>query len=149
VRCYKARRLFSPYIDGVLTKAEMEQVESHLKMCKACSAYFEEMLSVHNEFAHLTRFVAPSGFATRVMANIEAKDNERLPIFNMLTMFIKVALIVLTIIVGTRLGSMLGTSLAMQKSNIEEALSLDTLKAVQPHSIGAAYLAMVEGGNEK
>jgi anti-sigma factor RsiW len=149
MRCSKARRLLSPYIDKELTKAEAELFDAHVRDCIKCRTRLEEMQAMHDTFSYMEGLNAPLGFATRVMANIKEKRTKRLSLFPVLSRLIEVAVVILVIIIGTRVGSLLGTAFTGQKTSIASSLSLDTFEAVQPNSIGGAYLAMMEGQNEK
>jgi len=40
---FKIKRLLSAYIDGEISSREKEQVEAHLKKCRACSRHLEEL----------------------------------------------------------------------------------------------------------
>jgi anti-sigma factor RsiW len=149
MRCSKAKKLFSPYIDRALTKAEAELFDAHIRDCNECRSRLEEMKVLHNAFSSMERLNAPYGFTTRVMANINEKRAKRWSLFPVLGMVIEAAVVVLVIMIGTRAGSFLGTAFTGQKTSIASSLSLDTFEAVQPNSIGGAYLAMMEGQNEK
>ncbi len=149
MRCSKARKLLSPYIDKELTKAEAELFDVHVRNCIKCRTMLEEIQAIHHTFSSMESLSAPLGFATRVMAHVQEKKTRRLSLFPVLGRLIEVAVVILMIIIGTRVGGLLGTAFTGQKTSITSSLSLDTFEAVQPNSIGGAYMAMMEGNNEK
>ncbi len=149
MRCSRAKKLFSPYIDKALTKAETELFDAHIRDCKKCRTMLEEMQAIHNTFSSMERLNAPYAFTTRVMATIDEKRTKRLSLFPVLSRLIEAAVVILVIIIGSRAGSLLGKTFAGQKTTIVSSLSLDAFESVQPNSIGGAYIAMMEGNNEK
>ena len=40
MQCPKAKRLFSPYLDGAVTGAEMLGLQNHLSECAACDGEY-------------------------------------------------------------------------------------------------------------
>ena len=149
MRCSKARKLFSPYIDKMLTEYETEMFEAHIGNCTQCRSGLEQTLAVHTAFGSLEPLRAPYGFTTRVMAGTEEKRAERLSWFPVLGRLIEAAVVLVVIIIGARAGSFLGTAFNRQQTTIASSLSLDTFAAVQPDSVGGAYMIMMEGTNEK
>ncbi|MGB9735806.1 MAG: anti-sigma factor family protein [bacterium] len=149
MRCRKARALFSLYIDGALPPNKKEDLEAHIKQCSKCKNDLEDMLAIHESFRLVEHFKAPEGFATRVMAHIEERNLKGLSLFPVLTGVIEIGVIILTIIIGTRIGGIIGTAMTNPQQSITKTLSLETFDSIQPHSIGAAYIAMVEDNNEK
>ena len=149
MRCSKARKLLSPYIDKELTKAEAELFDAHVRDCITCRTRLEEMQVLHDSFSSMERIHAPLGFATRVMAQAEETKATRLSLFPVFTRLIEAGLVLTVILIGTRAGNFLGTAFNRHQTTIASSLSLDTFEAVQPNSIGGAYMAMMEGTNEK
>ena len=149
MRCSKARKLFSPYIDKTLTESETEMFEAHVRDCVQCRTRLEEMQALHDTFSSMERLIAPPGFATRVMARTQEDKAKRLSLFPVLGTLIEAAVVLVIIIIGTRAGSFLGTAFNRQQTTIASSLSLDTFAAVQPDSVGGAYMTMMEGTNEK
>jgi hypothetical protein len=43
LQCPQAKRLFSPYLDGVVTGTEMLAVQDHLSNCKACNQEYQAL----------------------------------------------------------------------------------------------------------
>ncbi|MCL4467451.1 MAG: zf-HC2 domain-containing protein [Deltaproteobacteria bacterium] len=149
MRCSKARKLFSPYIDKTLTESETEMFEAHIGACTQCRSGLEQTLAVHAAFGSLEPVRAPYGFATRVMTGLEEKREERWSLFPVLGRIIEAAVVLVIIIIGTRAGSFLGTALNRQQTTIASSLSLDTFASVQPDSVGGAYMTMMGVTNEK
>ncbi len=150
MRCSKARKLFSPYIDRALSRAELDGFEAHIKGCSECRTELERLQALHVRLSSLEPLHAPHGFTTRVMAAIaDRRSQPRWSPFSVLTWFAEAAVIALIIFIGARAGTFLGTAFTRPSTTIASTLSLDTFEAVQPGSIGGAYIAMMEGTNEK
>ena len=150
MRCKELEGLISPYIDNELSEEDRELFEAHLKECRECSAEYEEILAMHNAFAHSERFKAPYGFSTRVLANIESKDIGVWPWKPFFARLAGAVAILMIIGIGIGSGGFLGGSFSLQKTeNPASSLSLDTFSAAPPDSLGGVYLAMTERRDEK
>ena len=77
MKCSKAHKLISPYIDGELIERNRKPLEDHIKVCHKCRKEFEEGKELHNLFANTDKFKAPYGFHARVMANISSGEIRR------------------------------------------------------------------------
>ncbi|MCL4558535.1 MAG: zf-HC2 domain-containing protein [Deltaproteobacteria bacterium] len=149
MRCSKARKLLSPYIDDELTAVQKGLIESHIKDCVRCGSRLEALRGIQSSFARLERPAAPYGFATRVMSG-RAERQGSLPFLPpVFTRLMEAAVIAATILIGTKAGSFLGGAFTRQKTTIVSSLYLDNFESIQPRSIGGAYIAMVEGSDEK
>lgn len=149
MRCYKAKKLFSPYIDGDLSTDKKLELEVHIKQCEKCRTKLEQLIAIHESFNVIHHFKAPAGFATRVMAHIEERKLKKLSLSNVLIRVFETAVIILILIIGSHIGKIIETTIASSQPSIRTTLSLETFDAVQPNSIGGAYLAMLQGNNEK
>jgi anti-sigma factor RsiW len=150
MRCTKARRLISSYVDGEISKRERELLESHIKDCRACSKEVEKLRDVRGLFAHSERFSAPHGFSTRVLANVEANKTGGFQWIPLLKKFAGVIVVLVMISMGIISGGILGRSFSLQKAgNLVSSFSLDIFNATPPDSLGGVYLAMTEERNER
>jgi predicted anti-sigma-YlaC factor YlaD len=43
LRCPRAKRLFSPYLDGAVTGTEMLALQGHLSECEACKQEYQAL----------------------------------------------------------------------------------------------------------
>jgi hypothetical protein len=43
LRCFRAQRLFSPYLDGAVTGTEMLALQDHLSKCEACNREYQAL----------------------------------------------------------------------------------------------------------
>ncbi len=146
MRCSEARKLFSPYIDKELTKAETELLDSHIRDCTKCQIRLNEMYALHDTFGHMKRLNAPYGFATRVMSRAENESPRRsFSIFPIFVTLAETLIVIGIIVIGIKSGSFIGNTFINQKTSLVASLSLDTFEAVQPNSIGGAYIAMMDG----
>ncbi len=80
VDCRKMEQLISLYMDGELSRSEVEAVRSHLAVCAGCGQEYESMLQISSALHQFSMKVvpAPAGFASLVMQGIEA-DKKAIP----------------------------------------------------------------------
>jgi len=150
MKCSKAHKLISPYVDGELAERDMKTLEDHMKVCHKCRKEFEEGKELHNLLANADRFKAPYGFHTRVMANIssdKARGFSGIPVFARLA---EAVVIIVVIALGVLSGSFLIKGYMPDKAkDVMASLSLDVFDPVPPGSLGGVYLAMTEVRDEK
>jgi len=70
LRCPQAKRLFSPYLDGVVTGTEMLALQAHLSDCAACSAGYESLRQTQQLVASMPRPKAPADLGLRLRVAI-------------------------------------------------------------------------------
>ncbi len=150
MKCSKAHKLISPYIDGELPEQDMKPLEDHVKVCHKCRVEFEEGKELHNLFVSANKFNAPYGFHTRVMANISSgkiRESSQVPVFAKLA---EGFVIIVVIALGILSGSFLTKGYMPDKArDVMASLSLDVFATAPPGSLGGVYLAMTEVRNEK
>jgi anti-sigma factor RsiW len=150
MKCSKAHKLISSYIDGELPGRDIKTLEDHMKVCHKCRTEFEENRELHNLFADDYGFKAPYGFHTRIMADISSGKTRgitRIPVF---ARFAAAGVIILVIAFGILSGSFLIKGYMPDKArDVMASLSLDVFDPAPPGSLGGAYLAMTEVRNEK
>lgn len=150
MKCSKAHKLISPYVDGELAERDIESLEDHLKVCHKCRTEFEEGRVLHHLFANSDKFKAPYGFHTRVMANISSgkiRGSSKIPFF---VRFAEGFVIIVVIALGILSGSFLTKGYMPDKArDIMASLSLDVFDPAPPGSLGGVYLAMTEVRNDK
>jgi anti-sigma factor RsiW len=150
MRCTKAKKLISSYLDGELSKSERDVFESHIKQCEPCSKEFEALRDMHAMFARTERFNAPYGFSTRVMANLAGAQSKKRLFIPLFTKCGEALLIAVVVILGIASGDVLVKDIVPQNGqNVAAIFSLDAFDAASRDSVGGAYLAMMEGKNEK
>ena len=150
MKCPKAHKLISPYIDGELAEQDRRRLEDHMKVCLNCRTEFKESKELHNLFANADGFKAPYGFSTKVMANIAAEKTGGFSFTLLLTRFAEVAVLLVIIFSGIISGGFLANRLAPWKlSAVTASLSLDIFEPAPPDSPGGVYLAMTEVRGEK
>ena len=148
MRCSKAHKIISSYVDSELAVPERSALEAHLKTCPKCRAEFEELKSLSNLFVNAENFKAPYGFHTRVMANISSgKQISRIPVF---ARFAEAIVVIAVIAFGILSGSFLIKGYMPDKArDVIASLSLDIFDSAPPGTLGGAYLAMTEVRDEK
>jgi anti-sigma factor RsiW len=148
--CPKTKTI-SAYLDKELGRDEMTEFEAHVQGCNICWQALEEMRSLHAVFAQAERHSAPYGFATRVIARTADLEKKKAPWFvPVFIRFAEAAFLLVVITVGILAGRVLTNSSSVANTtNIASSLSLDVFEATPPGSLGGAYLAMTEVGNEK
>ncbi len=76
LRCPQARRLFSPYLDGAVTGAEMLALEGHWRHCAACRAGYQELRRTQQLLASVQRPQAPEDLGLRLRVAISREAAE-------------------------------------------------------------------------
>ncbi len=144
-------KLISAYLDKEMGLREKTAFETHLQGCTGCSYRLEEVRSLKAAFVKTERHPAPDGFATRVMARTAVLEKKKLPWFVPLSIrFAEAAALIIVITVGIIAGKVMTNGSATEKTtNIASSLSLDLFASTPPGSLGGAYIAMTEAGNEK
>ncbi|MDA8085934.1 MAG: zf-HC2 domain-containing protein [Nitrospiraceae bacterium] len=147
MRCSKAKKLISPYVDGELEPMDKECLESHIRQCSECGKLFEGLSEMHKAFAGTVRFKAPYGFADRVMARVTALETRK--IFQ-IAGFARIAAFCLVVAVGITSGKMMMKKLVPGNKGgiMVSSLSLSSFDPAPPDSVGGAYLAMTEEDHE-
>jgi hypothetical protein len=64
--CPKAKRLFSPYLDGRLSGADMLALQSHLRQCKDCDEHYESLRRTQQLLMSVGRPKAPEDLALKL-----------------------------------------------------------------------------------
>jgi len=79
VQCRRAKRLFSPYLDGAVTGTEMLALQQHLSECEACEAEYQGLRRTQQLVSGLGRVKAPEdlGLRLRVAISREAARAKR------------------------------------------------------------------------
>jgi anti-sigma factor RsiW len=150
MKCSKAHKFLSPYIDGELSEREVSALEDHMKVCDKCRTECEENKELHGFFSGVAEFKAPYGFHTRVMANLVAGKAVKKPGVSVLTRLAEALVVIAVITTGMISGAFLVKDLVPEKAqDVIASLSLDIFDSTPPGSLGGAYLAMTEERNEK
>ncbi|MDA8240832.1 MAG: zf-HC2 domain-containing protein [Nitrospiraceae bacterium] len=150
MKCSKAHKLTSLYIDGELPERDVKTLEDHMKACHKCRAEFEEGMELHNLFTDAEKFEAPFGFHARVMANVSSRkirESSRISVFARLA---EAVVIIVVIVLGVLSGNFLIKGYSPDKAgDVTASLSLDIFASAPPGSLGGVYLAMTEVSDEK
>jgi anti-sigma factor RsiW len=155
--CSKIKKMISRYVDDDLSPDEKKLFEPHIRDCSGCRQELAEIQKVHALFASAERFEAPIGFATRVVANLGAKEPSRLWRFFTFRPFflraVEVAFALVVVIIGMISGSALVADRTSEKqavqATVQESFSLDLFQATPPGSLGGAYMQVVGVGDER
>src|SRR5258708_11940673 len=70
MKCTKARRLFSSYLDGAATGREMHALSGHWLECAACQSEYKAVANTRSLVASLGRRQPPSNLALRIRVAI-------------------------------------------------------------------------------
>ncbi|OGW28741.1 MAG: hypothetical protein A2X59_11875 [Nitrospirae bacterium GWC2_42_7] len=150
MKCSKAHKLISLYIDGELPEQDMKIFEDHMNICHKCRAEFEGSRELHKLFIKADEFKAPYGFHTKVMANISSGKAVRFSGIPVFLRFAEAAAIIVVIVFGILSGSTVLKGYPTDKTrDVMASLSLDVFDSAPPDSLAGAYLAMMEVRNEK
>jgi hypothetical protein len=79
LKCLQAKRLFSPYLDGVVTGTEMLALQQHVSSCAKCNAEYEGLRRTQQLVMSMGRAKAPEdlGLRLRVAISREAARAQR------------------------------------------------------------------------
>jgi hypothetical protein len=79
--CPEAKRLFSPYLDGVATGTEMLALQSHLADCRSCQENYQTLRRTQQVLATMPRPKVPAdlGLRLRLAISREAAHAKRPP----------------------------------------------------------------------
>ncbi|HTS35312.1 MAG TPA: zf-HC2 domain-containing protein [Candidatus Solibacter sp.] len=81
LQCPQAKRMFSPYLDGAVTGAEMLALQSHLSDCADCDARYQSLRRTQQLLMNVARPKAPSdlGLRLRLAISREVAQAKRMP----------------------------------------------------------------------
>lgn len=147
MRCRKAYKLMSAYLDEELSAGERTGVEAHLACCRTCAAQYHSLREVRRLLSGTERFAAPTGFSRRVMARLEPAP--RLVSAPFFIRFAEAAVLFLVIGIGVVLGRFVTPppGVPVPGSEAVTAFSLDLFDPAPTGSLGGVYLAMMENGH--
>jgi predicted anti-sigma-YlaC factor YlaD len=150
MKCSKARRKISLYMDGELESNDKVLLKLHLVQCNRCAKEFEEIERLHSLFAHADRFSAPQGFSMEVMLKVNDYQSRSFSLSSLFVRFAQAAAVLLAISLGTIPGDLFMNTLSLHQKEeiIITSFSLDIFEALPPDSLGGAYLTMTEGRND-
>jgi Putative zinc-finger len=79
LQCPKAKRLFSPYLDGAVTGTEMLALQDHLSNCGACNLEYEALRRTQQLLASVGRPKVPAdlGLKLRLAISREVEPAKR------------------------------------------------------------------------
>jgi hypothetical protein len=79
LKCPEAKRLFSPYLDGAVTGAEMLVLQSHFTDCEACHGEYQALRKVQGLMSSMPRPKVPAdlGLNLRLVVSREAAQAKR------------------------------------------------------------------------
>jgi hypothetical protein len=79
LQCPRAKRLFSPYLDGAVTGREMLALQDHLSECEACNGEYQELRRTQQLLANTARPKVPAdlGLKLRLAISRETAQAKR------------------------------------------------------------------------
>lgn len=81
LQCPKAKQLFSPYLDGAVTGAEMLALHGHLSECESCNREYQSLRRTQELLSGVRRVKVPAdlGLRLRLAISREAAAAKRAP----------------------------------------------------------------------
>ena len=76
LQCPQAKRLFSPYLDGAVTGAEMLALQEHLSDCGACSHEYQALRRTQQLLASVGRPKVPADLGLKVRLALSRETAE-------------------------------------------------------------------------
>jgi len=152
MRCPKAKKLISAYIDNELNSRDHSALEQHLSTCRECGLALAEARTIHSFFSQAITFEAPPGLLSRVRANIrehQTVGSSAMP-FAFLPRMAAVFFVTVILITGVISGNILMRGVMPRPAEKPDlVLALDMFDPAPPGTIGGAYLALTENSHEK
>jgi hypothetical protein len=145
VKCAEAKTLFSPYLDGVLTGAQMLGLSRHLDGCGACSGNYVSLRRTQQLLSNVGRRKAPADLALklRVAVSGEVARSKRpfmggawTRVENALNAFmvpVTAGLVAAVTIFGILMGSF---ALPLQASNSDVLINVNTAPQLKQAAFG-------------
>lgn len=149
MNCVHAKTLFSPYLDGVVTGAQMHALSAHLEGCPACRQEYASLQQVQQLLTAVGRRKAPAdlGLKLRVAMSQEIAHSRRRYIrgllvrlentVNAFTVPVAAGLLTAMVIFGLLMG-FLGLPAPLQADNDDVPLMLSTAPQLQQSAFGTA-----------
>lgn len=144
-------KLISAYLDEELQDSDRDMLEAHVQGCAQCGTTLRDTRSLRAAFANTERYQSPYGFTTRVIARAELEQKKSPWFVPLFIGFAEAAVLLFVITAGIFAGKVMtdSPSRLSKTANVASSLSLEVFDATPPGSLGGAYLAMTEAGNEK
>lgn len=84
-QCAQVRAMFSSYLDGALTGAEMQSISRHMQECAECRAEYSSLAKSQRLVASLGRKAAPADLALRLKVAL-SRESQRVPWYESLAL---------------------------------------------------------------
>ena len=152
MKCLQARPLFSPYLDGVLTGAEMIALSAHLDSCGACRGQYASLRRTQQMLAGAGRRKAPPDLALKLRLAVSRElAQKRLPYSAGLRMQIEHAFNAFLVPVAAGLASAVVTfaflmgvlALPLQAGQPDVPLMLNTAPQLEQSAFGNAVSSII------
>lgn len=153
--CDEVRKHLSAYLDGELPDMPAATVKAHLKECKSCATYRDELLSV----GQLLDLVAPApvadDFTTRVVAHVREKEPARVRLARLLgrplPRLAVAAVLILAIGLGSGLALMGGAVPSPAPEDVLQTgvaleFGLEAFEPLPVDTVGGAYMELAWPG---
>lgn len=146
MRCSRAKKSLSPYLDGELKGAQKTLYEEHVGQCPKCSLLLEQTRSLSDLFQKSGRFQTPAGFSAQVMDKIARQPPRLFSLWPFWVRFTETCAITVAITLGAMSGGILVHTMAphTKESAVVAGLSLEVFDALPSNSLAKTYLAMTE-----
>jgi hypothetical protein len=76
MKCMEAKRLLSPYLDGAMTGAEMQALQQHLELCRACQREYKLLRQTQQLLMSVGRMKEPADLGLRLRLAISREAAE-------------------------------------------------------------------------
>ncbi len=150
MKCSKAKKLISLYVDNELPEGEKKEFETHIQGCENCRSEMEGTQELRQLFVNTSQFDAPYDFRARVMAKAHASQTSHFRLIPLPLRAAETAVSLVLITAGIISGTFLVKGLVpVRTGDVVASLHLDVFESAPPGTLGGAYLAMTEGRDEK
>ncbi len=154
MNCIQARPMFSPYLDGVVTGAQMQALSKHLETCAPCNFEYSSLRQTQRLLASSRRRKAPEDLALKLRVAISREaarsrkprlQGVRIRLENAVHAFmvpLTAGLVTAIMIFGCLMGFL---ALPLQANDSDVPLMLNTAPQLQQAAFGATLDSVHEG----
>lgn len=131
MKCDEAGPLLIGMADGAIDAGEAESVRGHLAACEGCRGLLERLQADAELLRREPAPEAPAGLATRIMAEVRARERRAGRWSGLSPALARVAAVVL-VVLGVWLGAELGRGMLGSQPSLDQQLAAYGVRAVEP-----------------
>ncbi len=122
MKCDEVKLLLVSLADGALRERESQVVQAHVVTCASCRQESELLKADAELLRRDVRPEVPAYLATRIMAEVRARQHQARPWFGLSPSLARIAAVVL-VVVGVWVGTILGQGLVSSRPSLRNRLA--------------------------